>query len=148
MSSDCSFTVTSFTLPGFSAYHSVSTRTSGGGVTVLVDSCFESNLNADLFVSNKDFESVGLEVKINNETYSVFGVYRPPSNAIPHFNRNFFQLINSISSPYITPSYFSIDIVSTITTAAGINCTDRFSCLGYDPPIITPAMKTLLPQPV
>ena len=63
---------------------------------MLVDSDFESNLIADLLVNNAIYESTGVEIKINDETNEVIGVYLPPSSPIPHFNTNFFQLINSM----------------------------------------------------
>ena len=129
-------------ISGLSAYHSISTQTTGGGVTVLGDSDLESNLNADLLVNNETFESVAVEVKINSAIYAVIGVYRPPSSSLLDFNINFFQLINSISNPCIILGDFNIDTISNVRSANETDFLDRFSCLGYDSLINIPTRKT------
>ena len=62
----------------------------GAGVMVLVDSDLESNLIADLLVDNEIYESIGVKIKINYETYEVIAVYRPQSSSKSDFKTNFF----------------------------------------------------------
>ena len=49
----------------------------------------QNNLNADQFINNEVFESVGVEVKINSETYAAIWAYCPPSSSLPDFNKIF-----------------------------------------------------------
>ena len=83
-----------------------------------------------------------VEVKINSATYAVIGVYRPPSSSLPHFNINFFQLINSISNPCIILGDFDIGIILNARSANGIDFMDGFSCLDYDSLINFPTRTT------
>ena len=54
-------------IPGFSAYLSVRIRSTGGGVTVAVDSALESNLSSDLWNNNGIHEKIGVEkIKLIN----------------------------------------------------------------------------------
>ena len=129
-------------IPGFSAYHNKRSRTSSGGVTVLVDSDLESNLNNDLLVNNEIFENVAVEVKINSASYAIICVYRPPSSSLLDFNMNFLQVINSISNPCIILDEFNIDTISNVRSANATVFMDRFSCLGYDLLINIPTRKT------
>ena len=51
-------------------------------------------------------------------------------------------MINSVSHPCIILGDFNINTLSTVRSAAGIDFTDRFSCLGYDSLIDIPTRKT------
>ena len=52
-------------------------------------------------------------------------------------------MINSVSKPCIILVDFSIDTLATVKSTAGIDSTDRFSCVGYDSLIIISSRKTL-----
>ena len=51
----------------------------------------ESNLNPDQLANKETYESIGVEIEINDVTYEVIGVYRPPYSSVLDLNTNFFN---------------------------------------------------------
>ena len=65
----------------------------GVGVSILIQSNITVAIIPYLTAVNEVFESLAVELVINNNKFKIVGLYRPPSTSLVDFNALFFQYV-------------------------------------------------------
>ena len=77
--------------PRFQIFSFVQTK-KGGGVSILIQSNITAAIIPHLTAVNEVFESLAVELVINNNKFNIVGLYRPPSTSLVDFNAIFFNM--------------------------------------------------------
>ena len=80
-------------IEGYKAFHSIRRSKRGGGITVLSNINFSSELIPHLTRIKETFKSVCIEIIFLKKNYKIIGAYRPPSSSLLAFNDLFFSLL-------------------------------------------------------
>jgi hypothetical protein len=132
-------------VPGFVAYHSVRSDRVGGGVTILVNSSILSEHLSDMTVNYRSLECCSISFSVRSKKYLVIGVYRPPSEPVDTFNRDFFPLISgdSVSSARtIIVGDFNIDLTNNNLSNGDSFFLNEMYSLHFLPKIVLPTRVT------
>ena len=86
---------------GYTAYHSVRGRASGG-VSILVDDQLQSYKLPTLTTNTPIFESVGVKIEMNGTPLNLICLYRPPSLPINNFNDVYSIFLKNIPKNELT----------------------------------------------
>ena len=67
---------------GYRAFHSIRGARAGGGVTILVSDRLNSDKKDNLCRNSASAEILAVEVDVGTESFTIFGVYRPPLGSV------------------------------------------------------------------
>ena len=71
---------------GYRAFHSIRGARALGGVTILVSDRINSDKKDNLCRNSASAEILAVEVDVGNESFTIFGVYRPPLGSVFFFS--------------------------------------------------------------
>ena len=84
---------------GFKSYHSIRRGKAGGRVTILVnDSCRSTKID-HMSINSPSAEILTIGVETGNESFTVFGVYRPPLSSVSSFGDILGNILHARSTP-------------------------------------------------
>ena len=84
---------------GFKSYHSIRRGNTGGRVTILVnDSCRSTKID-HMSINSPSAEILTIGVENGNESFTVFGVYRPPLSSASSFGDILGNILHARSTP-------------------------------------------------
>ena len=82
-------------IPNYDSHHSIRTSRPSGGVTVYVDSHYDSKKVCELSYVNTDIEVCTVECKLDTEVLYVISIYRPHSGTIDNLTSELERILNS-----------------------------------------------------
>ena len=82
-------------IPGYNAYHTIRTWGRSGGVSIFVRSDFMSKNIVDFSYSNTSIEICTVEIKSNNHSIIIIGVYRPHCDHFDNFSSSIYSILNN-----------------------------------------------------
>ena len=133
-------------VPGYDVFHSVRHNRTGGGVSILVDTNFKASSLPDLTINNDDIECCVATFNLDDEHYTIMGVYRAPNVNVNNFNTQLSDLIsdNVLFSRYkcIIAGDLNIDIGKDCLNSAENELLCLLKSLSFLPAISLPTRVT------
>ena len=97
---------------GYRAFHSIRGARAGGGVTILVSDRLNSDKKDNLCRNSASAEILAVEVDVGTESFTIFGVYRPPLGSVFSFRSEFSEILSrEEQGNCILTGDFNIDIL-------------------------------------
>ena len=85
-------------LRSYNSYHTVRTSKTGGGVSIYVKDCYNSQKVVELSLLEESIESCVVRISMSNTVINIIGIYRPPTNiSLPNFNNTLQELVSNLS---------------------------------------------------
>ena len=133
-------------IPGYIAYHCYRPSKEGGGVSVFVRQCFQTE-DLNLNISGDVIECIGLRVKCSrlSEWTNIVGIYRPPSGSIETFNKTLEDILvryKCDKSSTIIAGDFNVCLLKESNNKNSLDLIDMMRCYYMYPLIDKPTRVT------
>ena len=102
----------------------------------------DCNVVDSLLINNAVFESLGIQLNINKNNYTLQGVYHPPSSSLSAFDLEFSSVLNRINTNCIMMGDFNVGICSDHRFPSACIFLDIYSTVGYNSLIDVPTRVT------
>ena len=98
-------------VPGYNAFHTTRNSRLGGGATILASTNLSAENVPNLTCNNECHESVGINIKIEEQNFTIIGTYRPPSSLLNEFNIEYFSFLSRVNTRHtlIVMGDFNVD---------------------------------------
>ena len=133
-------------IPGYIVYHCYRPSKEGGGVSVFVRQCFQTE-DLNLNISSDVIECIGLRVKCSglSEWTNIVGIYRPPSGSVESFNKTLEDILvryKCDKSSTIIAGDFNVCLLKESNNKNSLDLIDMMRCYYMYPLIDKPTRVT------